>query len=245
MNGIDRADRTCALGAQRAHGRRRGSGFISLALLSLLASAGAAQQENAASFSAADQQAAIKAVLSNRQVRSILGAGEPLVVAAETDVDKSEAEAFVEGSRTEPPARRLSVLLWNRKTGKAARALLAIPGQQLIEAVPVSQHDVPIVREEVEEALALVKADAAAQRAAGIDLARFHVSEPGSTAAESYVAQALPLRGSQPSDPCTEDRCLDLVFRVEDGYLPLRAHVDLTRRLVEVEGSGARGAHHE
>lgn len=80
MNGIDRADRTCALGAQRAHGRRRGSGFISLTLLSLLASAGAAQPENIPSISAAEQQAVIKAALSNRQVRSILGAALTAIV---------------------------------------------------------------------------------------------------------------------------------------------------------------------
>jgi hypothetical protein len=38
------------------------------------------------------------------------------------------------------------------------------------------------------------------------------------------------LRSSNRSDPCAIDRCLDLIFRTPKGYLPLRVHVDLTRR---------------
>jgi hypothetical protein len=222
--------------------------WFRLLLLLIFASTrqlGAAQQLEAASMTVTEQQAASREALADRRVRILLGEGEPTVVSTDAIVDKVQAEAFLAGNKPEPPARQASVLFWNRKTGKAARALVALPKGGVLEAVPVNVRDVPVIKEEVQEALDLAKADSSFRRAAGVDVSRFRVAEPGSTSAESYVAQALPLRGTESSDPCTQDRCLDLIFRVENGYLPVRAHIDLTRRQVQLEGSKDRGTHHE
>jgi hypothetical protein len=42
---------------------------------------------------------------------------------------------------------------------------------------------------------------------------------------------------SAPNDPCSHDRCLDLIFRGEkSSYLALRADVDLTKQTVALHG---------
>ncbi len=46
-----------------------------------------------------------------------------------------------------------------------------------------------------------------------------------------------PLRSVDPNDACSRNRCLDLIFRTETGYLPVRADVDLTAQTVAVHGS--------
>jgi hypothetical protein len=88
----------------------------------------------------------------------------------------------------------------------------------------------------VRDALALVRSNAAARRAIPT-IDQFQPQTPGVRAPrEAYVAQMLPLRSTDPKDPCTRDRCADLIFRTPRGYLSVRAHVDFTRRSVDVEG---------
>jgi hypothetical protein len=65
---------------------------------------------------------------SDRRVRELLGPGEPTVVSADASLDKAQAEAFLDDEKAKPPERRASVLLWNRKSGRAARALIGLAG---------------------------------------------------------------------------------------------------------------------
>ena len=88
--------------------------------------------------------------------------------------------------------------------------------------------------------LALAKANPELRRAVGETLDRFAILEPGSEERVPFAAQVLPVVSTNRNDPCSTDRCVDLIFRTENGYLPLRAHVDLTRRAVAVHGGGRR-----
>jgi hypothetical protein len=204
-----------------------------------------AQSQERAALAPQELQLVTKAALSDARVRGLLGPGEPTVVSTDPTLDKSMADAFLSDEAAKRPQRQASVLLWNRKSGKAARALIQIPEGKVVQATPVATRDVPLLESEIEEALELVKGKESFKRAAGVDISRFHVEESGSGSRAPYVAQALPVRGTLPTDPCTEDRCLDLIFRVEEGYLPLRAQVNLTRRSVELAGQSGQGAHHE
>jgi hypothetical protein len=74
-------------------------------------------------------------------------------------------------------------------------------------------------------------------------LDQFTILESGSDARVPFAAQALPLRSTNPRDPCSTDRCLDLIFRTEEGYLSVRAHVDLTKRTATIENKQDGGQH--
>jgi hypothetical protein len=190
-----------------------------------------------------DERLAVeRTVTSDARVRAIIGEGQPRVTTTAVEVDKAEAEAFLAGRSTTLPTRRVTVVLTNPQTQQAARALIDPAQNRVLAVESIAAADIPFFRDDADQALALAKADPNVRRAVGDTLDRYEILESGSDARIPYAAQALPLRSTDPRDVCSVDRCIDLIFRTENGYLPLRAHVDLTRRTVEIHG-GAGGQH--
>ena len=87
-------------------------------------------------------------------------------------------------------------------------------------------------------------AGVAAREAVGPSLERYRVVPSGEDSSHGYVAQALPVRSYDEADPCSIAHCLDFIFRAERSYLPLRVHVDLGRRRVEVIRGSSHGESH-
>lgn len=189
----------------------------------------------------ADERSLVERVtLADQRIRAAVGAGQVRVIAAQVELDKSEAEAFLAGTSSTPPTRRVTVFVLGTQTNKAVRALV-VPAQNRVLAVEaLSASDVPFVRDDADQALALVKANAGVRRAVGADLDKFVIVDSGSDARVPFAAQVLPLRSTAPNDPCTRDRCVDVLFRTDNGYLGVRAHVDLTTRAVIVVRGGGQ-----
>ncbi len=122
---------------------------------------------------------------------------------------------------------------------------MSLEQQRLLEVREIEAVDVPLTREDADDALALAKANPEVRRAVGPDLEKFVILQPGSDERVAFAAEVLPLRSGDRSDPCSTDRCLDLVFRTESGYLPFRASVDLTKRTVKLNSSQHAGGQHE
>jgi hypothetical protein len=180
------------------------------------------------------------AAVADARTRAIVGEAEPRVLTTVTKVDKAEAEAFLEGRSTTPPTRHVTVVIMNPQTRQAARALVEPSQKRVLAVESIAAANVPFLRSDADQALALAKADPNVRRAVGDTLERYEIHESGSDARVPFVAQALPLHSTDPRDVCSVDRCVDLIFRTEAGYLPLRAHVDLTRRTVEVHSEGGQ-----
>ena len=127
------------------------------------------------------------------------------------------------------------------KGQSAARAQVILPANRVAAVERIAASDVPFGTEDGTEALALAKRDAGVRRATGDTLDRYELLEPGSKANVAFAAQMLPLRSNAANDPCRTGRCVALIFRTENGYLPLRVEVDLTRRTVRIaQGGGGR-----
>lgn len=186
----------------------------------------------------AERLAVENAARSDARVRAIVGEGQLRIIMTSMEIDKAEAEAFLASESATQPRRRVSVVLFNTQTNQAAHALVSSSDNSVISAGSISASDVPFVRGDADQALALAKADTGLRRAIGDTLDRYEFLESGSDARIPFAAQALPLRSTDPRDFCSVDRCLDLIFRSEFGFLPVRAHVNLTRRTVEVHGGG-------
>lgn len=193
-----------------------------------------------APITAEEKAAAERAVLSYSRIQTLLGTGQPRVVTTEVEPDKGEAENFLVGRSATPPTRRVVVVMSNPQTGKAVRALVSVPQNQVVAVESIPQADIPLVRDDAEQALALAKANPELRQAVGETLNRYAILQPGSEERVPFAAQVLPVVSTNRNDPCTTNRCVDLIFRTENGYLPLRAHVDLTRRTVAVHGGGRR-----
>jgi hypothetical protein len=193
-----------------------------------------------APISAEERATAEKAVLSDPRIRAIVGAEQLRVASSDVEVDKGEAESFLAGTSERPPGRRVAVVAFNMRTNKAARAVVSVPQNEVLAVEPAAPTDMPLVRDDADQALALAKASPDLRRAVGDSLDRYTILEPGSDERVPFAAQVLPLRNSNPKDACSVDRCLALIFRTENGYLSLHAQVDLTKRTVIVQG----GAQH-
>ena len=191
----------------------------------------------AASITTEEKLLIERAVLSDPRIRAIVGEGRPRITSTDVQFDKAEAEAFLTGRSTTLPTRRVTVVLINPQTQQAARALIELSQNRLLTVESIAASDVPFLPDEAEQALALAKVDINVQRVIGASLDRYIILESGNKAHVPFAAQALPLRSTDPRDICSINRCVDLIFRTEQGYLPFRAHVDLTARTVEMHSS--------
>jgi hypothetical protein len=218
--------------------------IFGLVLAAASACAGIALGQSGAPITPEERLAAERAALSDQRVTAIVGRGQFRLASSDIIVDKGEAERFLEGISAMPPTRRVIVVVLNiqtNKAAKAARALVALsPRISVLAVESIAPADVPLVRDDADQALALAKSSAALRGAVGETLDQYRILDSGSEERVPFAVQVLPLGNSNPNDACSMDRCLDLIFRTENGYLPLRAHVDLTRRSVTVEGGGQR-----
>ena len=185
-----------------------------------------------------------RAALADARIRNILGTDRPRLVSTSAEPDKAEAGAFLSGTSANAPSRRATVVLFNAQANRAAQVTLSVtPGQppRVLEVRRIDPADVPFGPDDAQSALDLAKRDPAVRRAVGNILDRFELLEPGSDAQPPYAAQVLPLRSTNPRDPCAGSRCLDVIFRTAEGYLSVRPTVNLTRQAVTLGAPAQRG----
>src|SRR5215831_4424253 len=102
------------------------------------------QGRAAAAATTEDRAAAERAALADARIQTLLGARQPRVITAEAEPDKGEAENFLAGRSAAPPTRRVVVVLSNPQTGRAARALVAMPQNQVVAIESIRPADVPL-----------------------------------------------------------------------------------------------------
>ena len=186
-----------------------------------------AQSTTAASaltVSTSERAQIAKSVAADPRVQKLVGAN-PRVIVGEPIFDKTEAAGAA------LPARHIPVVLFNPQTNRAATALSS--NGQVSNVASIAPVLVPFTTEDLNDALGLVKKNAG-DRIPNLD--RYRADTGAAASSDAYVAQMLPVRGGDKSDPCFADRCADVIFRSPNGYLPLRAHTDLTKRTVSIEG---------
>ena len=173
-----------------------------------------------------------KATQANARIRSLLGAGAMLSATSSADSDKADALDFLTGKRTAPPERYVTMTLFNPQTRKAVLARVRVSDSTIVSSEAISLRDVPIFEEEASQAVALARGDAKVRAAIGATVDRFQFRPSGDETKMPFAAEILPLLGNNEKDPCFNDRCVEVLFRTEAGYLPLRAQVDLSSRAV-------------
>jgi len=176
------------------------------------------------------QRSRLEATLIARpEVRAAVR-GTPRVRYSAPEYDKAEVEAYVTGQTAVAPTPHVEVLILGAQ-GSGARATVALSDQRVLSVTPIAPGDAPFVDEDIAEALGLAREAASARAALGRSLDGFVPAQARRVyPRETLLAEALPLRSSDPKDPCSRDRCLELIFRTPEGYLPVRVQVNLTRR---------------
>jgi hypothetical protein len=176
-------------------------------------------------------------VLGHAEVKNSFRGATPQVIIGEPELDKAEAQAYLNGERSEPPTTTVQTLLLDTEGNVARRVTVSPAENRVLSVEQIAPTLVPFNTDDLHAAWNLASRDPAIRRALGADIDRYHIAAPGGLEGEAYVIQALPLLSSDPNDPCSRDRCLDLIFRGEkSSYLALRAHVDLTKQTVALHG---------
>ena len=201
---------------------------FSFGLLAASSLASAQPQQGPEILGAANQQRLGALVLANPEIRRIVGSADARLHFSAPEFDKAAADAFLAGSAKTPPPPQVSVLAVS-STG-AARATVALDSGRLVNVEQVATTDLPLFDEDIARALALAQRNERARAQVGASLSRFEPAVAGQEyPPTAYIAEPLPIRSSNPRDPCSRDRCLELVFRTPAGYLPYRVQVNLTR----------------
>ena len=175
--------------------------------------------------------------IADARVQQVLGAGQSRVAVSEAQVDKYEALAFLRGDTDKPPTHRVQVVMFNPATNKAVYAFMSLEQNNILRVKEIPPADTPLFPEDGEEALAMAKASPEVQLAVGSSLSQFVYVPRGNSAQVPFAAQVLRTRSSDPNDPCSVDRCLDLIFKTQSGYLPLRLDMNLTKHTLVVRNS--------
>lgn len=190
-----------------------------------------------------ERLAAERVAKSDARVLKVLGAGGPVLAGTSgVQIDKADVLALASGATKRPAARYVTIALLNQATGKAAQVRVRLDDHAVIDVTPVPLTGVPIMNEEAAQAFSLARADARVRQAIGPTLDRFQLRLPGQQS-PPLAAEILPLRASTDRDPCFSGRCVEILFRNERGYLPLRARVVLntgTVTLIQGERGGMR-----
>jgi hypothetical protein len=182
-----------------------------------------------------EESAAERIARSDHRVKEIFGEREVRLVSA-TPVLIKRGEAL---EKIDVHQRVIEVVLFSPEPEVGARVLVNLAQNSAANVERLDSRQVPFTPDDLKDAFQLALREPQVQKALGSEAQSFHVqgqrNEPPATASENLVS-GLPIRSSDPKDPCSKHRCLQLFFRRGTDFLsePV-VTVDLTAKHVFVE----------
>lgn len=226
------------------------SSFALAFAAALLVGAAAAQPRSSAvtspnslyTLNATEADAARAAAQADTRIVSMLGTGASLAQVSGVQLSKADTAPYLSGQTANAPARYVTVILFNPRTSVAANARVQLGTNRVVRVEPVALNEVPVFREEADQAAALVRADRNVRAAVGATIDSYRLRQPGTDGLQ-YALEVMPIYTSSVRDLCYTGRCVELHFRTARGYLPLRAQVNLAARTVTLVRRDPRQEH--
>lgn len=139
-------------------------------------------------------------------------------------------------TRNDGGSRCAEVLYYRYAGNQGILVLVDLSQGSVRETVRINGDAVPLVAEEVNEALALALQNKTLTDLLGPDYQRYQIATQESRAGQPNQVEALRLLASKPKDPCYQHRCLSLLFRQGETFLTgTSVIVDLTAQVARVE----------
>ncbi len=182
-----------------------------------------------------EESAAERIARSDKRVKEIFGEREVRLVSA-TPVLIKQGESL---EKIDVHQRVVEVVLFRPEPEVGARVLVNLGQNSVANVERLDSRQVPFTPDDLNDAFQLALRDPQVQKALGSEAQSFHVqgqrNMPPAAASENVVS-GLPIRSSDPKDPCSKHRCLQLFFRRGTDFLsePV-VTVDLTAKHVSVE----------
>lgn len=179
-----------------------------------------------------EQAAAARTAQADKRVRELLGEGNVRVISVELLAMKTETPEA-------RPVRHAEVVLFRPGGNVGVRVAVNLEKEAVEDATKLDGSQVPMNSDDLAEAFQLAMKNEELLRTLGPEAKNYRIQgRPGERTLlpEEYGVTGLRVRGTEESDPCFKDRCMQLFFRKGDAYLShLNVIADLTAGKVSVE----------
>jgi|GEM_PF-1675757 len=171
---------------------------------------------------------AVRVVEGDASARRLRGTGRQRLISVEL--------ATVKTLQSDGGSRNAEVLYYKYQGNEGILSLVDLSRGTVRETARINGDTVPLVAEEVSEALALALRNKTLTDLLGPDYQRYQVAAQEFRAGQPNQVEALRLLASKPKDPCYQHRCLSLLFRQGETFLTgTSVVVDLTAQVARVE----------
>lgn len=174
-----------------------------------------------------EHAAAERIARNDAKVKQLLGEGAVRLVSITPVIIK----------RGDPPEkidvhqREVEVVLFRPEGEVGARVFVNLRQNSVANLQRLESRQVPFTVDDLNDAFQLAMRDPEVERTLGPEAKSFRVreatAEPGAAPLENEVT-GLPVRSSDPKDPCYRHRCMELLFRHGTDFLSMSVEVDLT-----------------
>ncbi len=171
---------------------------------------------------------------TDKRVQELLGEEGVRVVSIEPILLKPKSPKEIN-----PALRTVEVVLFRPKGEVGARAVVNLQQKEVAEVQRLTGDQVPMTTDDLRDAFQIASSSPDVQKMLGAEMQSFQVQiapgEPNPSTPENLVT-GLPLRSTDPKDPCSKHRCMELFFRRGTDFVSgPSVIVDLTAKRVYIE----------
>jgi len=190
-------------------------------------------------LTAEEQAAAERIARSDARVKQLMGEGAVRLVSAVPVIIKQGESP----EKIDVHQRTVEVVLFRPEGEVGARVVIYLHQQQVADVQRLESRQVPFTSDDLNDAFQIALRTPEVSKALGPEAQSFRPQsrkpEPETAAPQNEVT-GLPVRSTDPKDPCYRHRCMQLHFRHGTDYLSLAVEVDLTAKHAALETRSSR-----
>lgn len=181
-----------------------------------------------------ERELAVRLAEGDERVKRLRGQGRQNLILVELATPKTSDQNDVN-------SRHAEVLYYRYEGNQGILVLVDLRQRAVQQALAINGDAVPLVAEEVNQALRLALQNRTLINLLGPNYQQYRIATSNSPEREPNRVEALRLFSSSPNDPCYRHRCVSLLFRQGDTFLTgTEVIVDLTNQNVRVEQPAQR-----
>ena len=175
-----------------------------------------------------ERELAVRLAEADERVKKLRGQGRQNLILVEVATPKTD--------QNDENSRHAEVLYYRYEGNQGILVLVDLRQRAVQQALAINGDSVPLVAEEVNQALSLALQNRTLINLLGPNYQQYRIATENAPEREPNRVEALRLFTSSPNDPCYRHRCVSLLFRQGDTFLTgTEVIVDLTNQNVRVE----------
>jgi hypothetical protein len=180
-----------------------------------------------------ERELAVRLAEADERVKKLRGQGRQNLILVEVATPKTD--------QNDESSRHAEVLYYRYEGNQGILVLVDLRQRAVQQALAINGDSVPLVAEEVNQALSLALQNRTLINLLGPNYQQYRIATENAPEREPNRVEALRLFTSSPKDPCYRHRCVSLLFRQGDTFLTgTEVIVDLTNQNVRVEQPAQR-----